>query len=79
MTSICSVFILSCNCLFQIFFVTIKATNVLAIKNKAAIADELITPNILLVWSGNKVIILIFSLNQEKNTKESLKYCFTQI
>ena len=50
----------------------------LAVKNKVAIAYELKAPNLLLVRSGNKVIILIFSLNQENNAKESSGYRFTQ-
>ena len=49
----------------------------LAVKNKAAIAYELKAPNLLLVRSGNKAIILIFSLNQENNSKKSSGYYFT--
>ena len=58
-------------------FLIIKAINVLAVKNKAAMADELVTPNALLVRSGNTAIILVFSLNQEAIQNKS-RYCFTQ-
>ena len=35
-------------------------------------------PNVLLVRSDNNAIILILSLNQENNSKQSLGYCLTQ-